>query len=136
MASYDDLYIDILKIGRQNVTTGLSYNTLKTQLVKKGYDFSNDCIELAVKQWFYDSFHHKGENFEAITTLELDKHLDCNFIMKGDACLKLTGYETSKRNVKLMIASVVIAVVAILISLFSSNITTSKSAKQNVESTN
>lgn len=93
---YKKLYLDILKIGQNSVNTGLSFNDLKCKLEQKGYDFKNDCIELAAKQWFYDSFHHRGADDNEYKTIEhLDSHLDCNFILKGESCLKLISYRTS-----------------------------------------
>lgn len=93
---YKKLYLDILMIGQNSVNTGLSFNDLKCKLEQKGYDFKNDCIELAVKQWFYDSFHHRGADDNEYKTIEdLDNHLDCNFILKGESCLKLISYRAS-----------------------------------------
>ena len=114
--SYDNLYIDILKTGRKNVKTGLSYNELKTEL-SEDYDFDCNCIELAVKQWFYDSFHHKGEEGQKITINQLDDHLDCQFVMNGDACLKLISFETSENNISLMKKSVNWAFLAVATTL-------------------
>ncbi len=51
--NYDRLYLDILSTGMSRLATGLNYNDLKKLLEKKGYDFNNDCIEIATKQWFY-----------------------------------------------------------------------------------
>jgi len=93
---YKKLYLDILKIGHNSVNTGLSFNDLKCKLEHKGYDFKNDCIELAVKQWFYDSFHHRGADDNEYKTIDnLDNHLDCNFILKGESCLKLISFRAS-----------------------------------------
>jgi hypothetical protein len=93
---YNELYLDILKIGQESVHTGLSYNKLKCKLELKGYDFENDCIELAVKQWFYDCFHHRGqEDIKCESIDDLEQHLECNFILKGESCLKLIGYRAS-----------------------------------------
>jgi hypothetical protein len=93
---YKRLYLDILKIGQNSVNTGLSFNDLKCKLEQKGYDFKNDCIELAVKQWFYDSFHHRGADDNQYKTIEdLDNHLDCNYNLKGESCLKLISYRAS-----------------------------------------
>lgn len=117
--SYDRLYLDILKIGRKKVGEGLSYNKLKEHLIKKGYDFENDCIELAVKQWFCDSFCHQGQEDNPYNSiLDLDNHLDCNFILKGDASLRLIEYDTSKRSKWVTIISLGVALFAIGITLF------------------
>ncbi|MBL7765795.1 MAG: hypothetical protein JNJ58_06875 [Chitinophagaceae bacterium] len=93
---YKNLYLDILKIGQVCLHTGLSYNKLKYKLEEKGYDLTNDCIELAIKQWFYDCFHHRGQEDKKYESIDdLEQHLDCNFILKGESCLKLIGYRTS-----------------------------------------
>ena len=94
----NSLYIKILRIGQTLIDTGVSYNSLKKLLEKEGYNFENSCIELAVKQWFYDSFHHKGKDGKLISLEDLDNHLDCNFILKGDSGLKLADHDTSKMN--------------------------------------
>lgn len=117
--SYDKLYLDILKIGRKKVGEGLSYNNLKKDLIKKGYDFNNDCIELSVKQWFSDSFCHQGQEDNPYNSiLDLDNHLDCNFILKGDPSLRLIEYDTSKRSKRVAILSLAVALFAIGITLF------------------
>jgi len=123
--NYDNLYIDVLKIGRKTAKDGLSYNTLKEELIKKNYDFSCDCIELAIKQWFYDNFHHKGSDKKLVSFDDFENHLTCNFIMKGDACLKLIDYENSKRNILIAFISMFLAILSILFSIYS---TTDKSS--------
>lgn len=117
--SYDRLYLDILKIGRKKVGEGLSYNELKDLLIKKGYDFENDCIDLAVRQWFCDSFCHQGQEDNPYNSiLDLNNHLDCNFILKGDASLRLIEYDTSKRSKWVAIISLGVALFAIGITIF------------------
>lgn len=112
---YDDLYIYILKIGRTFVKDGISYNELKTYLGYDGFDMSCSCIEIAVKQWFFDSFHHKGPDGKPVNIEEFDKHLSCRFILKGDAAIKLVEYETSKRNLKIANYALYISVGAVII---------------------
>lgn len=119
MALYDNLYIEILKIGRTNVTDGLSYNKLKSELESKGYDFENDCIELAVKRWFFDSFHHILSDHHNVDFSDFEEHSHCNFIMTGDACLKLIAFETSENNINLMKWSVKLALLASILALVS-----------------
>lgn len=117
--NYDRLYLDILKIGRKKVGEGLSYNELKEHLIKKGYDFENDCIDLAVRQWFCDSFCHQGQEDNPYNSiLDLDNHLDCSFILKGDSSLRLIEYDTSKRSKWVAIISLCVALFAIGITLF------------------
>lgn len=117
--SYDRLYLDILKIGRKKVGEGLSYNKLKEDLIKKGYDFENDCIELAVRQWFCDSFCHQGQEDNPYNSiLDLNNHLKCNFILKGDASLRLIEYDTSKRSNCVAVTSLGVSFFAIGITLF------------------
>lgn len=118
-STYDNLYIDILKIGRTRVGKGLSYNHLKSKLECIGYDFDNDCIELAVKQWFYDCFHHRdGDHLPLNSVEEIDDHLDCNFILKGASCLILVEYEISKNSKTIAGWSIFLSVVAVFVSLF------------------
>src|SRR6266496_2104360 len=113
-SSYKKLYLAILKIGQEKVHEGLSYNHLKEILIKRGYPFDNDCIELSVKQWFYDSFHHIGaDDNPYITIRDLENHLDCNFILKGESCLKLIGYQTSKNSWRNGIIAIIISFLAI-----------------------
>lgn len=117
MKVYDALYLDILIIGRANVETGLSYKILRKQLESKGYDFSNEYIETAVKVWYYDSFHHAEASHGNIEFEDLDNHLSCNFVMKGDACLKLLSHKKSEFNNKLTLYSVVLAGIALIASI-------------------
>lgn len=117
--NYEKLYLDILKIGRKNVSVGLSYSELKKHLTKKGYNFENDCIDLAVRQWFCDSFCHQGQEDNPYNSiLDLDNHLECNFILKGDASLRLIEYDTSKRSEWVAIISLGVALFAIGITFF------------------
>lgn len=125
--NYDNLYIDVLKIGRKTAKDGLSYETLKQELTSKNYDFSCDCIELAIKQWFFDNFHHKGTDKKPVDFDSFESHLTCNFIMKGDACLKLIDYENSKRNIWIAFISMFLAVISIAFSIYTSNSSTNTS---------
>ncbi|MFM1876905.1 MAG: hypothetical protein RL266_2642 [Bacteroidota bacterium] len=123
---YDSLYLDILKIGMSCLGTGLSYELLRSELVKKGYDFSNDCIELAVKQWFIDCFHHYVEDEEEKSVVinsidDLDEHLDCNFILKGNICLSYVEHRTSQNNLKLTYAAIGIAILSLICQVFPIN---------------
>ncbi|MCD0467018.1 hypothetical protein [Flavobacterium sp. ENC] len=117
MTVYDSLYLDILKIGRANVESGLSFIRLREKLEQEGYDFSNYYIEVAVKTWFYDTFHHALSDHGPIEYHELDSHLECNFVMKGDACLKLISYNNSSFNNKLTLYSVILAGIALIASI-------------------
>lgn len=115
MKNYDSLYIDILRIGQCRLANGLSYNELKIELQKEGYDFKNDCIELAVKQWFFDCFHHRGNDqlpYDNISDLE--DHLDCSFILKGNSCLVLVEHRTASKNLNIAWIALAISVSAIL----------------------
>lgn len=123
MSLYDNLYIEILQIGRANVEGGLSYKDLKIELENKGYDFENDCIELAVKRWFFDSFHHIINEHGSISYENFEEHTSCNFIMTGDSCLKLVAFETSGNNINLMKWSVGLAITAVILSMLSMIIT-------------
>ena len=114
----NSLYVKILRMGQTFIDTGISYNSLKSLLEKDGYDFSNNCIEIAVKQWFFDSFHHKGVDGKLVSIEDLENHLNCNFILKGDAGLKLADHDTSKMNLniarKAMIISIIVLCATIL----------------------
>lgn len=114
---YDNLYIDILKIGQNKVTEGLSFNTLRQELTCKKYDLDNDCIELATKQWFFDCFHHRDSDTEPVNYEQLNDHLDCNFILKGDYAIKIVEHETAKRNLQIAWAALIIAFLAFIISI-------------------
>lgn len=121
-SNYDNLYLDILKIGRERSTSGLSFNSLKCILTAKGYDMENDCIDMAVKQWFFDSFHHKNEKSKVLKSVNhLEKHLDCNFIMKGESCLQLIEHETAKRNLRIALVAAFIAIASLIYGVFSDN---------------
>lgn len=111
---YDKLYLDILKIGSSKLDSGLSYNDLKSELEKKGYDFENDCIELAVKQWFYDCFHHYADKDEIKSVYDIDKHLDCNWILKGSSCLAMVEHKTSKYNLDIARIALLVAFIALI----------------------
>lgn len=118
MRKNKDLYLKILRIGQTVIDLGLSYNLLKRQLEESGYDFSNSCIEVAVKQWFFDSFHHKGQDGKLIEVEDLDEHLDCRFVLKGDAALKLADYETARTNLKIAKKAMTISILAMFVSIF------------------
>jgi hypothetical protein len=116
---YDNLYLDIIKIGRDKVGEGLSYNKLKSLLEKKGYDFGNDCIELAVKQWFINSFHHRGEDNKPITELkDLENHPDCNFILKGESSLLLITHQKSKNALMISLCAIFLSFSAFMYKLY------------------
>lgn len=117
--TYKKLYLKILKFGQIKVDKGLSYNDLKRELIQKGYDFDNDCIELAVKQWFYDSFHHIGADDNPYSNInDLNNHLDCNFILKGESCLKLLSYETSRNSWRNGLIAIGLSLTAISIAIY------------------
>ena len=117
--SYKKLYLTILRIGQDKVHEGVSFNELKAELIKRGYDFDNDCIGLSVKQWFYESFHHTGADDNPYSSVQdLDNHLDCSFILKGESCLKLLGYETSKNSWRNGIIAITLSLLAISIAIY------------------
>jgi len=117
--SYKKLYLRILRIGVNRVHEGVTYNELKAELVKQGYDFENDCIELSVKQWFYDSFNHTGADDNPYTSVkDLENHLDCSFILKGESCLKLLSYETSRNSWRNGIAAITLSLIAVSVAIY------------------
>jgi len=115
--SYKKLYIDILKIGVEKLDTGISYCTLKEELEAKGYNLKNNCIEIAVKQWFFDCFHHKTSTDEIKDLNDIDEHLHCNWVLKGESCLTLTEHNTSKRNLYIAVIAIIISTISLLLQL-------------------
>jgi hypothetical protein len=117
--TYKELYLSMLEIGQERVHEGVSYNQMRETLVRKGYKFDNDCIELAVKQWFYDSFHHTGaDDNPFLSVKDLDNHLHCSFILKGESCLKLLDYQTSSNGVRVGFIALFISVVAVAFTIY------------------
>lgn len=121
---YDELYLTILKIGRKKVKDGLSYNQLKAILEKEyKYDFTNSCIELAVKHWFMHNFVHYPCNSShpladgnyCLSCLE--QHLDCNFFLGGKACLALLEYENTQTTIKYSRYAVIVALLTFIIGI-------------------
>jgi len=112
--TYKTLYLAMLEVGQEKVQDGVSYNEIKALLSKERYDFENDCVELAVKQWFYDSFHHRGADDNPLLDVrDLDRHLDCKFILKGESCLKLLSYQTSRNSVRVGVIAALISMMAV-----------------------
>ncbi len=115
---YDTLYLTILEIGSECLSTGIKYNELIEILKGKGYDTSNDCIEIAIKTWFTDSFWHRGSDDNKYNGYDdLENHLDCNFILKGESCLKLLSYHNSMRSLAASRIARIIAIISIGISI-------------------
>ncbi len=115
---YDSLYFEIIKFAMKQPEDGVSYNNLKAHLESIGYDFSNDCIELAVKQRFLDCFHHYIEDgyvFEKIQ--DIKNHLDCNCILNGESCIAYINYKTAKYNANLALLAVLISIIGLIWSL-------------------
>lgn len=109
----------ILRIGQDKVHEGVSFNELKAELIKRGYDFDNDCIEISVKQWFYDSFHHTGADDNPYNSVnDLENHLDCSFILKGESCLKLLSYETSRNSWRNGIVAITLSLIAVSVTIY------------------
>jgi hypothetical protein len=101
----------------KKVNDGLSYNILKSELEKKGYLIcKNDCLEKAVKQWFIDSFFHyakdkndtEGKEIKDINSLK--EHIDCNFVLKGDACIAYLNYKNAKRSKNYCLLAIIAAI--------------------------
>lgn len=124
MRTNDKLYLDILKIGRTSVPTGLSYVRLQAQLRELGYDLENPYIELVTRVWYFDSFHHAATDHRDIGFEELDKHVECEFVMKGDACLKLLAHRNSVFNNRLTLYSVILSGIALIASIIAIIIST------------
>lgn len=122
LETYDDLYLTILKIGRNRIEGGLSYIDLCKELKKSNYNLQNDCIEFAIKNWFLHSFvHYDKENkeFKPSNLSDLEKHKDCNFILSGKSCLALIEYENSIRNIHYAKIAMLMAFVSIFITTIS-----------------
>ena len=131
--TYDKLYLTILEIGQEKVHSGLSYNKLKKLLTNKGYDFNNTCIELSVKQWFYDSFHHISSHGEIKTAHDIDEHAECGFILKGESCLKLLSYKTSRYSFRNGIIALILSFTAVSYTIVHNTIKGKSEIKQQNE---
>ncbi len=116
-SNYDKLYLHILEIGQSKAESGMSYNELKEELTNLGYDFENDCIELAVKQWYFHSFSHFACHEPYATCEDLDNHQDCHCILNGDACLRLLEYKTSKNELRIARIALWISVAGIFLTI-------------------
>lgn len=121
--NYGKLYLRVLQIGQKSLGYGLSFNKLRKELENEGYDFKNDCIELAVKHWFFDSFFHVTDDNDKppCDSIEnMEHHLNCNFMLKGEHCLKLVQNTTSKNALKVSSTALVIALLGIGLSIYNS----------------
>lgn len=93
----DNLYLKILEIGRDNLEMGLSFNELIDYLKKDGF-ILNECWERTLREWFYTSFFHEEAHCSKYGTnpytdvTSLNEHLGCNFILKGESCMRLLQY--------------------------------------------
>lgn len=119
---YDDLYLDILQIGRERMLEGLSFNNLKELLKEKGYKVDNDCIEKAIIHCFLHSYsHYDNDEYEMVNNdlTEFEKHKNCNFILTGVSCLALMNYKNAQSSLTCTKWATIIAVISFLISLIS-----------------
>jgi hypothetical protein len=116
--NYNDLYLTILKIGQSRVSTGLKYSDLIRELATHGYDTSNDCVVLAIKRWFLDSFFHLPDHHNPCNDLDdLNNHTTCHFILKGDSSLALIEHETMERSIRQARNAILLSILALLLSL-------------------
>lgn len=114
--NFDDLYLTILEIGQSRVERGITYNELVDELKRRKYDISSGCTELAVKNWFFNAFFHKAdEECPLVKLSDLDTHLECDFILKGETSLQLLEHQNIKASVKLAKGAIVIAVIVTII---------------------
>lgn len=119
---YDSLYLEILKYAIDQREDGVSYNKLKEHLESLGYDFKNDCVELAVKQRFLDCFNNHIENSHPFkTTKDIDNHVDSNCILNGESCITYINYKTSVRNTNLALYAVLISLATFIYTLYIEN---------------
>jgi hypothetical protein len=128
--SYDELFPNILKIGMENINSGISYLKLKQELEKKKYvfgDTENSCKESTIENWFWDNFSHcdcvlsEKEQKDAQDEngyLFLEKHSKCGCIINGNACLTYLEYKNAKNSKEYCKWAVIIASIAFLFSIF------------------
>ena len=117
--NFDSLYLTMLEIGQSKVETGITYHELIFELQKRGYNIQSGCIELAIKHWFFNAFFHKADKDCPLTTLEdLDTHLGCDFILKGETSLLLLEHQNTKRTLNLARNAIYVGVIAAIITFF------------------
>lgn len=117
--SYNDLYITILKIGKDRMEDGISINQLKKELILRGFDLSNDCTERATLHCFLCNFVHYDRNEHKldgdVDLSNIDGHENCNFILRSDSCLAIIEHETSVRNIKIAMTALFVAILSIIV---------------------
>lgn len=95
-------YFRVLKIGSECLECGISFNQLKKRLEEEGYSFDG-CLENCLREWFYMSFFHEEAHCKQgghTNVSELNRHLDCNFVLKAESCMKLLTFIESENNAK------------------------------------
>ncbi len=138
--TYADLYLRILQIGKERLQSGITYNELYNQLKQEDFDCGNDCIDLAVKHWFVESFFHVSNDIEIYTGINnIDQHKDCHFVLRGEHSLTLLDHQKSKNNLKIACIAVAIAFIGVVASIVQTEIAlnslkkSQESSKQNIE---
>lgn len=122
--TYDKLYLRILNIGQSMLGEGLSYNDLLEKLKHEGYDINNDCVEISIRHWFYESFFHIGNDENPYGCIaNLENHKDCGFVLKGEHCLVLMEHKTSKRNIMIAWIAIILTIIGLAVSLYQTKLT-------------
>ncbi len=99
------IYKRVLEIGSECITCGISFNDLYQRLQDEGFEFDEGgCLKRCLREWFWCSFFHEeahcvNDNTK-VDIKKLDKHLNCNFILKAESCMKLLTFKEAENNVK------------------------------------
>lgn len=128
--SPEDIYKRVLEIGSECLTCGISYNGLIQRLKAENFEFDNGgCLERCVREWFWNSFFHEEAHCQHENSKDdikkLDEHLNCNFTMRSDSCMKLLSFkeaelnrESSDKNFKSAKISNRVALIGLSVSFF------------------
>ena len=96
--TYKDLYFRILQIGQSRLLTGISYNTLYKQLKDEGFDCENNCVDIAIRHCFVDSFFHITNDKEFTGIENLNEHQDCDFVLRNTQSFMLLEHQRSRNT--------------------------------------
>ena len=99
-----NIYKKVLEIGSECIECGISFNDLKKRLKNEGFDIDNECLNRCLREWFFNSFFHEETVCDkgSSSIKELDNHLDCNFILKAETCLRILSYEEAEKSNELV----------------------------------
>jgi|SRR5690554_6879589 len=102
--STQNIYKRVLEIGSECLECGISFNDLKKRLKDENFDVENECLNRCLREWFFSSFFHEETVCSKGTSSikDLDKHQNCNFILKSETCLRILSYEEADRSHQLI----------------------------------